>query len=86
MPENTKPKKEKLDIDANIVKSATSCAKNKACLENPGSVCPVVSPVSDDLIFVSKKSTQNCSYFSPYGYSGFCKCPVRQEIYKKYKK
>jgi hypothetical protein len=78
--------RENLKIDEEIIKSADLCPKDKACLKNPKDLCPVISCVSDDMLLVSKNNVRNCDYHIPFGYNGFCKCPVRQAIYKKYKK
>ena len=74
-----------LKIDKKTIENATSCVKNKACLENPDSVCKVDHPVSESLLFVARKKAIQCKYFVNFGYDGFCTCPVRKEIYNKHK-
>lgn len=78
--------KKKIKINEQVSKKATSCSRNKVCLEHPEEVCPVISNISEGMIFVSKKNVRSCPYYVPFGYDGFCNCPVRQEIYNKYNK
>lgn len=76
----------KLQINTETLAGASSCPKDKCCLTNPDNLCPVISDISDDLIYVSNKKLTSCCYHVRFGYNGFCNCPVRKEIYKRYNK
>jgi len=60
------------------------CAKNRECLKNHQAACTVIPDVSDELIFVKKKISVDCNYYVPFGYDGFCTCPCRKELFRKY--
>ena len=72
-----------LEIDENTKLRAKCCDKNFSCTEsNP--CCKVQSCVANSIIFLEKLE-RCCNYYQEFGYSNVCKCPVRSEIYKKYK-
>jgi len=75
-----------MEIDKDTIENACFCNKNKSCLDNPKNLCPITADITDELIFVSKQKSPECGYYVNFGYGGFCNCPVRKEIYRKYKK
>ena len=71
-------------INSETIKSAVKCKKNFSCLNgNNPTFCSIVCNVSDKIHFV--KSKKICVYQNSFGGSVFCGCPVRKEIYNKYK-
>lgn len=72
-----------MDIAKEAIEKATSCHRNKACLQGAGSICPAIKIAGEKLLFVNKNENQNCNYYVPFGYTGFCNCPIRKEIFKK---
>ncbi len=65
--------------------SKTVCEKEFACLSgNEVSLCKVLHSVDDKMIFI-KPGTQHCNYMDDFGYSNYCKCPTRIEIYRQYR-
>jgi hypothetical protein len=56
-----------------------------ACRNDPDGICPVISVVSDDLVFVEKPSGKYCPYYAPFGHSGFCNFSARKELYNTYR-
>ncbi|MDD5681187.1 MAG: hypothetical protein PHI59_08115 [Candidatus Omnitrophica bacterium] len=79
-------KKEPKNTRENMLEGAWLCLRNKECLKNPDVTCPAIADVSEELIFIKKKNTRTCNYYVPFGYDGFCTCPHRKELFKKYKK
>jgi len=76
-----------MEIDYEIVEKTTSCNKCYDCLSNPEQIlCKVESIVGDDIIFVKCTNNEFCSYKMAFGNLHICNCPMRNEIYKKYKK
>jgi len=74
---------DKLKISEDAKKKATKCHRNFACLSgNKPGVCKEFCAI-DDILFV-KKNKEICNYFVPFGYRGYCTCPVREEIHNNY--
>jgi hypothetical protein len=75
-----------IEIDKDIKKSTTKCEKGLKCLvDNTYELCKVTESVRDKVLFVECLEENICSYKMGYGYANICNCPVRKEIYKKYK-
>lgn len=74
---------EEVDI-AKKVREAISCAGKHSCRDAPDCMCPAVSPITNDIMFVDNKHYPQCPYYVPFGYGGFCNFPARKEIYKSY--
>lgn len=66
------------------VKAELSISGDHGCKNDPEGMCRITSAVSANLIFVANKKYNHCPYFVPFGYSGFCKWPIRKQIYKNY--
>lgn len=77
---------EKFLIDEETRNKTTLCAEKQLCLSGPKAVaCPVQYMIEEVVLFVDKKNKKGCNYYLPYGLSGICMCPVRKELFKKYK-
>ncbi len=64
---------------------ADLCEFNHACLHDPNfKFCKVERCVNNKVYFVQKEN-KHCPYARTFGYSFHCICPVRKEIYDKYK-
>ncbi len=77
------------EINGDIISKTNCCRKNKSCLKDKANpCCKVVSCISGELHFVEPKDNNrhhgNCDYQKMFGYSFYCNCPVRKEIYRKY--
>ena len=70
-------------IQEDTVLNTTRCDRNFSCKDS-SPCCKVESCVGNSIIFVSKLE-RRCNYYQGFGYGNVCKCPVRIEIYKKYK-
>jgi hypothetical protein len=77
-----------IEIGDDIKKSTTKCEINYACLsERNHEFCPIISTVGKKMLCLDCTSGRRCNYRVRYGVSAFlCTCPVRREIYRKYKK
>lgn len=79
------------DIAKHIVTSASKCRWDYACLTNSNlknhKICDVESSSGYNVLFIDHKQEKlNCKYRIRFGHSSYlCTCPVRREIYKKYK-
>jgi hypothetical protein len=75
-----------IEIDEDIKKSTTKCEKDIKCLvDKTYELCKVTESVHDKVIFVECLEENYCIYKMGFGYSNTCNCPIRKEIYKKYK-
>ena len=74
-----------LKIDDHTLQRTTECNKDLACLnddEHP--ICKVKFYVGKEFSLIKCLHTEYCFYQTSFGYSFVCKCPVRNEIYKRY--
>ena len=77
----------KIKINDSIIKKAAQCRSGHSCLDNPDGLCPVKFSLTEDMVFVNKPLDKDiCNYYVPFGYGGFCDCPVRKSIYREYNK
>jgi hypothetical protein len=73
------------EISKSILDQAVNCDQNYACLKNSGSNCCKTDFCVNDKILFIKDLKRECSYSKSFGYSYICNCPVRMEIFNKYK-
>lgn len=75
-------------IDDSIVKRATKCGKDNACLKDVKyPLCSVKQRIEySDIIFICSDELNLCNFKFPFGSGYICSCPVRIEIYKRYGK
>lgn len=84
--EDTSDSKNTYKVGEEILNKSTECSNGFACLSNPRDrLCKVEYVIEDRLFFVIKKKREHCRYFLPYGAYGCCGCPVRKELYKRYR-
>ncbi len=73
--------KEKIDM-------TTRCKCDFKCLHDDSfQVCPVENPITPQGVYFIKMvhSICNSSYCLSFGNSYICRCPVRKELYERYK-
>ncbi len=76
-----------IEIDKEIIDKTTKCEKCFSCLsDNLEQSCKVEYCVSNTVYFVKCLNAALCSYKVSFGGSYFCTCPIRKEIYNKYRK
>jgi hypothetical protein len=67
-------------------REATKCQKKFSCLEKEiNTLCKVESCIDGTLHFIQCLNKGHCSYQLLFGYRFMCGCPVRKEIFNKYK-
>jgi hypothetical protein len=84
----------KIEISDEVIKRTTKCHVNFSCLnneENPECwddepLCPVTREINKDLLIVEGNDNFHCNYKSLFGDDIVCSCPVRYEIYERYRK
>jgi len=74
----------KIEVDKKIVES-TECEKEFECLNCQDNFCKVVQCINDKVHFL-KCDEKECKFKISFGKKEFfCTCPVRKEIYNRYK-
>jgi hypothetical protein len=69
-----------------IVKKATQCGYHYVCVNAEQlPKCSIRKVVQRTLFFTQEKIPSCCFYQCPFGDAFMCTCPVRQELYLKYK-
>jgi hypothetical protein len=75
-----------IDISEDILKKTVGCKKEFACLSgDQKNLCEIEECLPDTIYFVKCLKDETCSYAIPYGPTYFCMCPVRREIYSRYR-
>ncbi len=74
-----------LIVDDNIIKKTTKCRKNFCCLSGKKPFCNVELCIEKSIHFIKCASNESCGYRVPFGYSYICVCPIRKELYNRYK-
>jgi hypothetical protein len=75
-----------VEIDESTIRSTTKCDKGFQCLHGETEqLCEVEYCVQDKVCFVKCLNIKRCSYRIHFGHSFVCNCPVRKEIFKRYK-
>jgi hypothetical protein len=77
--------KKKFEISRAIIESASECLNHTACLSRPGTMCKAEKHEDAKVMFVKSRGHQNCPFNIPLGADCICTCPVRVEIYRKYR-
>jgi hypothetical protein len=74
-------------VDEKIKEAATKCENGHACLEcEEHELCAVQHFVMHELLFVECLHTASCPYKEKVSKITICTCPVRKEIYRRYRK
>ena len=77
----------RFEIDQQVIEQASGCPFNRRCLENSNfsTVCDVTQYVKGELCVACKDWSEKCGFRKASDHVFVCTCPVRKEIYKKYK-
>ena len=78
-------KKRKFNISQAIIDSASECPNRLACLSRIGTMCKIKKHEEARVMFVRRHGHQNCPFAIPLGADCICTCPVRVEIFRKYR-
>lgn len=74
------------DVSEETRHETIQCDKSFSCLKNDGKdLCKVRLGGNGPAHFVKCPEDNHCSYRLSYGGAYLCICPVRNEIYNKYK-
>ncbi len=75
-----------IQISEDTIKKTTKCQKSFSCLSGERKdLCEVESCVNDEIHFLKCMYNSLCRYRVPFGYSSVCTCPVRKELYNRYR-
>jgi len=67
-------------------KATTRCKKGFSCLkEGKVNFCAVDDCINDEVLFVKSTYNASCPYQQRFGNEFICNCPVRKELYDKYR-
>ncbi|CAG0996542.1 hypothetical protein METP2_02955 [Methanosarcinales archaeon] len=72
-----------IKIDEEILKKV-NCKKNLSCLSGTD-ICKVELCIDGKIHFIKCINLEPCHHRISFGYSFICKCPVRKELFNKYK-
>ena len=78
-------KKKKFNISQAIIESASECRHRLACLSGARTMCKIKKHEDTRVMFVKSHGHQNCAFAIPLGVDCICTCPVRVEIFRKYR-
>lgn len=75
-----------LEISDESRQAMTKCAKRLSCLaDDVKDLCPVESCVDKKLYFVKCLNNLACAFQRRFGAGHYCTCPVRKEIFDRYR-
>ncbi|HEY9205303.1 MAG TPA: hypothetical protein VIO58_05230 [Candidatus Methanoperedens sp.] len=75
-----------LAVSEDIIKKTTRCKKGFSCLSGERKdICRVELCIDDKIHFLKCSYDNFCGYQVPFGYSSVCTCPVRKELFNRYK-
>ena len=75
----------KLKISEEIIQQTTKCDRDFACLKpDDKPSCSIKDCVSQKVHFVAKHN-RYCRYSFRFGNEIICSCPVRKELYNRFK-
>ena len=77
--------KNDLKVDDDVIKNTNRCKKDHSCLSDLTDLCKVEMCIADKIHFIKCMNERTCNYRITFGYSFVCTCPVRKELYNKYK-
>ena len=73
-------------ISEDALKNTTRCEKEFSCLSGDSEcLCKVEYCVDDSVLFVGGRVNSTCRYQMSFGDRIICSCPIRKEIYKRWK-
>lgn len=73
-------------IPEEIVKETTKCNKELKCLTGEAILhCNILYQAKDEDIFYQCLEKGDCAYLEPFKETTICTCPIRKEIYQRYK-
>jgi hypothetical protein len=80
-----------IEIDKETIESTTKCKMSLACLTEYNNIkCNIIDTIDHKIHFVEihpagKDCCQLSGYHFPFGMGTICYCPVRKELFEKYR-
>ena len=75
-----------LFVSGPCISAAVDCPKDCSCLNGGDKdLCRVISTINDEILYVVCLNGESCPYKGRDRERAYCSCPVRKEIYNKYK-
>lgn len=74
----------KFEIDPQTIND-TECDKNFICLTDEPLYCSVCDSMGQSMVRLACKDLLECRHNKSYGALHLCDCPVRNEIFRKYR-
>lgn len=74
------------EVGEEVRKQADRCPRGQRCLQGKEEIrCPVSDCVGDKVFFIAGDPGKACKYCNTFGHSCYCSCPLRQELYRKFR-
>ena len=78
--------KQEIKIDDAVVKKTTKCHCGFSCLsKSKGCLCSVLHFIGHEMVQIKSNVSNSCNYHILYGNEHFCLCPIRSELYQRYR-
>ena len=75
-----------LSISEDSIRKTSKCPHSYKCLNGQASrLCRPENSITGYGVFVDSEVAGPCPYKLPFGYGWICKCPVRIEIFERYR-
>lgn len=75
-----------IKVNEHIIAATVKCNKKYRCLNGDKScLCEVDHANANRTVQIKTKAANGCQYILKMGSSVYCLCPVRNEIYNRYK-
>jgi hypothetical protein len=76
----------KFQMGADIINRTLECEDNFSCLDDDKTcLCEATEMINNKLLFIKPVKNNSCNYMESFGYSYYCNCPTRNELYKLYR-
>jgi len=74
-------------VSEETLKKASKCEHDRCCLKKGGNCpsCTGEDMLGTERVFVKALKDKRCAYAFGFGFGFFCACPVRSELFSKYK-
>ena len=73
-------------INDNVLRDTTKCRKDFSCLSGEKEcLCELKYCSYDQSYYINPNTEKFCNYMICYGSTILCSCPVRREIFDRYK-
>jgi hypothetical protein len=75
-----------IKVSLEAIEATTHCTKGFACLAGEAeTICEVCKCVGGNVHFIDSSEMVHCCYKMSFGDRYLCRCPVRKELYNRYK-